>query len=213
LDHWGVTPDLMTAGKGISSGYSPLGAVLVNKKIDQAFEDTGSDFPHIFTYGFNPLSAAAGSAVLDILVKERLIERSATMGRYLSKRLKEIDDLPIIGDTRGKGLLHGVEFVKDKSTKAPFPREKQISRRMFKGMASRGVLPYIGTGTADGTLGDLRPMPTIHHHRGTDRRDHRLHRQDRARGSHPTLKSRQTSRFSSITNDKTLFAPRQYHGR
>lgn len=154
LDHWGVTPDLMTTGKGISSGYSPLGAVLVNKKIDQAFEDTGSDFPHIFTYGFNPLSAAAGSAVLDILVKERLIERSATMGRYLSKRLKEIDDLAIIGDTRGKGLLHGVEFVKDKSTKAPFPREKHISRRMFKGMASRGVLPYIGTGTADGTLGD-----------------------------------------------------------
>ncbi|MCW4049702.1 MAG: aminotransferase class III-fold pyridoxal phosphate-dependent enzyme [Candidatus Bathyarchaeota archaeon] len=154
MDHWGVTPDIMITGKGISSGYAPLGAILVRKRIDEAFEETSSGFPHIFTYGFNPLSAAAGSAVLDILVKERLIERSATMGRYLSKRLKELDDLPIIGDTRGKGLLHGVEFVKDKSTKAPFPREKQVSHRMFKGMASRGVLPYIGTGTADGTLGD-----------------------------------------------------------
>ena len=154
MDHWEVTPDLMITGKGISSGYAPLGAILVSKKIDEAFEETSSGFPHIFTYGFNPLSASAGSTVLDILVKEKLIQRAVKLGRYLGKWLKSLEDLPIVGDVRGRGMLHGVEFVEDKATKAPFAPEKRVSRRMFDGMASRGVLPYIGTGSVDGTKGD-----------------------------------------------------------
>ena len=154
MDQFGVVPDLMVVGKGISSGYSPLGAVIVGKKVDEVFENTSSDFPHIFTYGFNPLSAATGLAVLRILERERLIERAERMGRYFEKQLSTLGALPMIGDTRGLGLLHGVEFVKDKETREPFPAGEQVARRIFSGMASRGVLPYIGTGTLDGTRGD-----------------------------------------------------------
>jgi adenosylmethionine-8-amino-7-oxononanoate aminotransferase len=154
LDHWGVTPDIIVTGKGISSGYAPLGAMIISEKIVDHFEGTGSDFPHIFTFAFNPLSSAAGSTALKILVRENLIQRSAEMGEYLGRRLREIADLPLIGDVRGRGLLQGVEFVKDKATKEPYPPEKGVSKRIFKEMASRGVLPYIGTGSVDGSKGD-----------------------------------------------------------
>jgi len=154
MDHWGITPDLMIVGKGISSGYTPLGGVIVGKVIDGASEQTSAQFPHLYTYGFNPLSAATGLAVLRILEREGLIQRADKMGHYLAKELKTLEGLDIIGDTRGRGLLHGVEFVKNKETKEPFAPEKQVSQKMFKGMAARGVLPYIGTGTVDGTRGD-----------------------------------------------------------
>jgi adenosylmethionine-8-amino-7-oxononanoate aminotransferase len=154
LDHWGVTPDIIVTGKGISSGYAPLGAIIIGERIVDLFEGTGSDFPHIFTFAFNPLSSAAGSTALKILVREKLIQRSAEMGEYLGRRLREMVELPLIGDVRGRGLLHGVEFVKDKATKEPYPPEKRVSSRIFTEMASRGVLPYIGTGSVDGTRGD-----------------------------------------------------------
>jgi len=154
LDHWGVTPDIIVTGKGISSGYAPLGAMIIGERIVDLFEGTGSDFPHIFTFAFNPLSSAAGSAALKILVREKLIDRSTKMGEYMGKRLREIEGLPLIGDVRGRGLLHGVEFVENKDTKEPYPPEKVVSKRIFAEMASRGVLPYIGTGSVDGTRGD-----------------------------------------------------------
>jgi adenosylmethionine-8-amino-7-oxononanoate aminotransferase len=153
MDHWGISPDLMTVGKGISSGYTPLGGVIVGKIIDET-SLTMDQFPHLYTYGFNPLSAATGLAVLRILEREGLIQRAVKIGQYLAKELKTLEGLNIVGDTRGRGLLHGVEFVKNKETKEPFAPEKQVAQKMFKGMASRGVLPYIGTGTVDGTRGD-----------------------------------------------------------
>jgi adenosylmethionine-8-amino-7-oxononanoate aminotransferase len=154
LDHWSITPDIIVTGKGISSGYAPLGAIIIGDQIVDLFEEKHSDFPHIFTFAFNPLSSAAGSAALKILVEEKLIERSARIGEYMGKRLREIMELHLIGDVRGRGLLHGVELVKNKATKDPYPPEKGVSRRMFTEMASRGVLPYIGTGSVDGTRGD-----------------------------------------------------------
>jgi len=154
MDHWGVVPDLMVVGKGISSGYAPLGAIIVSEEIDELFEERSADFPHIFTFAFNPLAAATGSSVLKILVRERLIERAEKMGEYLEKGLKTLTDVPIVGDARGRGMLHGVEFVRDRETREPFAPEKRVSRRMFDEMASCGVLPYIGTGTVDGTRGD-----------------------------------------------------------
>lgn len=154
MDHWSVTPDIMVTGKGISSGYAPLGAIIIGEMINDLFEETSADFPHIFTYGFNPLSCAAGIAALKILIRENLIQRSEELGKYLGKKLQEIKGIPIIGDVRGKGLLHGIEFVKDKETKEPFAPEEGISKRMFAEMSSRGVLPYIGTGSVDGTQGD-----------------------------------------------------------
>jgi len=154
IDHWEIRPDLMITGKGMSSGYVPLGAVIVGKEIDEVFEQTSADFPHLFTYGFNPLSAATSLAVLHILLREDLIQCADKMGQYLAKELETLESLRIVGDTRGRGLLHGVEFVKDKKTKEPFDPEKKVAQRMFEGMASRGVLPYISTGTLDGTRGD-----------------------------------------------------------
>jgi hypothetical protein len=89
----------------------------------QAFEK--SERPAFFigyTYSGNPLSCAAGLAVLGYIEKNRLVERSAQMGKYLFERLARLKELPMVGDIRGKGLLLGIEFVKDKAKKTPFER-------------------------------------------------------------------------------------------
>jgi adenosylmethionine-8-amino-7-oxononanoate aminotransferase len=154
VDNWKVVPDIIVTGKGVSSGYTPLGAVIVGEKIDEVFKETQADFPHIFTFAFNPLSAATGLAVVRILQREGLIQQAEKRGRYLKKQLSTLEDIGIVGNTRGLGMLQGVEFVENKETKEPFSTEKNVARRMFEGMKTRGVIPYYGTGTADGTRGD-----------------------------------------------------------
>ena len=122
-EHWGVTPDIMTLAKGITSGYVPMGAAIARKEIADAFIGSkDASFRHIFTFGGHPVAAAAGLKNIQIIEEEGLVENSATMGTYLLDGLQELKEKhPIIGDVRGLGLMCGMELVKDRSTKETFP--------------------------------------------------------------------------------------------
>jgi adenosylmethionine-8-amino-7-oxononanoate aminotransferase len=117
----GVTPDLITCAKGITSGYAPLGAVLASPTIADAFlGEEGAKFMHGVTFGGHPASCAAALANLAILERERLCERSVTMGDYMIRELRAaVGDHPNIGDIRGRGLFMALELVHDRTSKQP----------------------------------------------------------------------------------------------
>jgi 4-aminobutyrate aminotransferase len=118
IEHWGVTPDIVTAAKALASGL-PIGATIAKEEVMDW--EGGS---HANTFGGNPIACAAGLQVIDIIREEKLLENATRQGAYLTKRLKEMQQkYPIIGDIRGKGLMIGVEFVKDRETKEPAAQE------------------------------------------------------------------------------------------
>lgn len=151
IEHWGVEPDIMATAKGLSSGYLPLGAVVASDRVYDAF---GGPFAHGHTYGSHPVACAVGSAVIDYIEEHKLVQRSAELGRHLLKRLGALHDHPSVGDVRGLGLFAGVEFVKDKESKDPFPPEVRFSRRVLERCIGNGLLVYPGMGTMDGVRGD-----------------------------------------------------------
>lgn len=154
IDHWGIRPDLMTAGKGSTSGYVPFGFCAASGEIFETVRD-GGGFVHGFTWSHNGLGAAVARAVLRRL-EEGLVERSRELGERVLKDLSAaLADCPIAGDVRGIGLMIGVELVKERDTKAPFPRAEQVTERVTADGRERGVLLYSSTGHADGVNGDL----------------------------------------------------------
>ncbi len=154
VDHWNVDPDIITLGKGVASGYAPLGAVIVGPRVVKAFAEGSGAFQHGFTYQAHPVSMAAGNAVLDVLGEKKLFGRVTEAGRELMYALEPLKSHPHIGDIRGMGLLAAIEFVKDKKTREPFPRESNIADRMRQAADHHGVLTYPGQGCVDGDRGD-----------------------------------------------------------
>jgi adenosylmethionine-8-amino-7-oxononanoate aminotransferase len=155
LDHWGVVPDMIVVGKGASAGYTPLGAVIARGFIHDAIRDGSGAFEHGFTYSANPLSAATGAAVLDVVRRRRLVARAARLGPKLGKILRRLGDRhPMVGDVRGLGLFWGMEFVRDRGTREPFDPALRVARRLGQEARERGLLLYPGTGSVDGTRGD-----------------------------------------------------------
>lgn len=155
IEHWDAQPDLIACAKGISGGYTPLGAVIVRPEIVGEVRGTGGSFVIGHTAGGNPLSTAIGKAVLDYTVKHKLVENAATVGAYFEQQLKGLMEMhPIIGDVRGLGLMLGVELVADRETKRPFPVEARVSKRVGDATFERGMVSYPGQGTADGVVGD-----------------------------------------------------------
>jgi taurine--2-oxoglutarate transaminase len=121
VEHEGVVPDIMTLAKGVTSGYVPLGGVMVNEKIAKHF-DTNVLWAGL-TYAGHPLACAAGVATVKAYRDERIIERGAKMGELLLKELRTIATRhPSVGDVRGKGLFIGIELVKDRGTKEMLER-------------------------------------------------------------------------------------------
>ncbi len=151
IDHWGVEPDIITAAKGLSGGYMPLGACIVSDGVAEAFK---GPFAHGHTYGSHPVSCAVGAAVLEYTVKHKLVERSAKLGEHLHKRLQDLYDHPTVGDIRGKGIFAGIEFVKDKATKEPFPADVAFYGRVVERCFEKRLLVYPGVATVDGYVGD-----------------------------------------------------------
>jgi adenosylmethionine-8-amino-7-oxononanoate aminotransferase len=154
VEHWGIVPDLILLGKGLSSGYAPLGAVLVSEKVWRAIAASSLTLEHGFTYQSHPPSLAAGLAVERYLEEHALFERARENGEYLVRCLEGLKGREYIGDVRGKGLLQVVEFVQDQAARQPFAPELKTAKRIFAELRSRGVLVYPGTGTADGVAGD-----------------------------------------------------------
>lgn len=155
LDHWGVTPDLITCAKGISGGYAPLGAVLAKPEFVQEIRSRSGSFVIGHTASGNPLSTAVGAAVLTYILDHGLIENAARTGAYFKQRLQELAAYhDIIGDVRGEGLLLGVELVIDREAKTSFPPGWGVSKRVGAATLARGLVSYPGTGTYDGVIGD-----------------------------------------------------------
>lgn len=159
VDHWGVAPDILVTAKGLASGYAPLGAVIVSQPVVEAIAAGTGSFIHGFTYSSHPISLAAGRAVLKHAESKGLVgaadsESTGTIANKLKQRLGRLRDVNFVGDVRGIGLLWAIEFVADKSTKAPFPFEKAFSGRVAQAAVERGLLVYPTQGCADGDSGD-----------------------------------------------------------
>jgi hypothetical protein len=153
LDHWGVRPDLLVAGKGTAGGYWPLGLCVASGKVFDTVRIKG--FVHGFTYSHHAVGAAAGRAVLALLAEERLVNASAERGAQLVDELRDgLADSAIVGDIRGLGLLIGVEFVRDRATGEPFDRSVRVTEQVVSAAKEIGLLLYPSTGCADGTRGD-----------------------------------------------------------
>jgi len=144
MEHWKVQPDIMSFAKGVSSGYLPLGGIMVSKAIKEAMDSVKLEdrWMHAYTYSGHPTCCAVGIANLAIMERERLWERSAAMGERLHKGLHAaFDDHPNLGDIRsGKGLLAAVELVEDQATKKMFDPEKKIGPRLMQEMTKRGLV-------------------------------------------------------------------------
>ena len=129
-EHWGIVPDVETYAKGITCGYIPLGACVINEKMANHFNEKG--FPHSYTYSGHAVSCATALAVIDYYEKEKLADNSAKMGVYMMDELRGMmDRLSVIGDIRGLGLFMGVELVKDRESKESLiprdlPREEKM---------------------------------------------------------------------------------------
>ncbi len=137
IEHWGVEPDIVCIAKGIASGL-PLGAMVARKSLM-----TWPPGAHGNTFGGNPISCAAALVTIRLL-EEGLIENAARLGEYALNRLQDMASRhPLIGDVRGKGLMIGVELVKDKDTREPIPeiRNKFIYRAFEKGLLLLGCGP------------------------------------------------------------------------
>ena len=155
VQHWNVEPDMILVGKGIASGYAPLGAVLVSRRVAEAFERGSGAFQHGFTYQAHPVATAAGNAVLDFVESQKLFQRVPVIAQELRSRLAAtLESHPHVGEVRGLGLLLGVEFVKNKSTREPFPREQNIADKIRDAALAENVLTYPSQGCVDGIRGD-----------------------------------------------------------
>ncbi|GAB2738102.1 aminotransferase class III-fold pyridoxal phosphate-dependent enzyme [Salinifilum aidingensis] len=119
-EHFGVRPDIIITAKGITSGYLPLGAVLVGDHIAETLGREG--FPMGYTYNGHPTACAVAQANLDIIERERLLARASEIGAYLTGKIAaELDDVPVVGEVRGVGMLLGIELVTDTTSRAPLP--------------------------------------------------------------------------------------------
>jgi adenosylmethionine-8-amino-7-oxononanoate aminotransferase len=154
VQHWNVEPDLILVGKGIASGYAPLGAVLVSERVVEAFERGSGIFMHGFTYQAHPVAAAAGSAVLDYCETQGLFERVAPASEVLRAALAPLAAHRHVGEIRGLGLLLGVEFLKSKTTREPFLRANNIAEKIRRAALEKNVLVYPAQGCVDGVNGD-----------------------------------------------------------
>ncbi len=154
IEHWGVEPDMILIGKGIASGYAPLGGVIVAPRVVEAFERGSGAFAHGFTYQAHPVAAAAGNAVLDHLETHRLFDRVTPAAQSLRAALAPFESHPHVGEIRGLGLLIGIEFVRDKTTRQPFEPGEGIAEKIRSAAMDEGVLTYPSQGCVDGTRGD-----------------------------------------------------------
>ena len=155
IEPYEVTPDIMTFGKGISGGYAALSGIAAGQRIVDTIAEGSGSFVHAQTFSHHPVACAAGVATMRYLKKHKLVERCATMGKALHKRLALLADLPHVGDVRGRGLLAGIEFVEDKASRTPFPRAAKFAERFADAALHAGLTVWPNVGHADGTNGDL----------------------------------------------------------
>ena len=159
VEHWGIAPDILVTAKGLSSGYAPLGAVIASRKVVDAIANGSGSFIHGFTYNAHPVALAVGRAVLGRIQSSRLVNAASSssrqsIGSTLKAALQELSSCRAVGDVRGIGLLWGIEFVADRSSKRPFAADVNFAGRVGQAAANRGLLVYPMQGCVDGYSGD-----------------------------------------------------------
>ncbi|HUX88291.1 MAG TPA: aspartate aminotransferase family protein [Chloroflexota bacterium] len=147
-DYYGVIPDLLCCGKGMSGGYAPLAAVLIAQRIWDAFlgdPEERIEFHHGHTFGGNPVACAAGLAALGQIKERKLVDNAREMGSYLRQRLADLAArYGFVGEVRGAGLLQGMDFVRDRATRQPFPLEVRPGKLVERAAKGRGLLLRTG---------------------------------------------------------------------
>jgi adenosylmethionine-8-amino-7-oxononanoate aminotransferase len=136
-DKFGYVPDIITCAKGMTSGYSPIGACIVSDRIAEPFWKGTDYFAHGYTFGGHPVSSAVAMANLDIFDREGLNEHVLKNEGAFRETLNKLNDLPIVGDVRGDGYFYGIELVKDKTTKETFDEDE--SERLLRGFLSKAL--------------------------------------------------------------------------
>ncbi|WP_374010692.1 aspartate aminotransferase family protein [Leifsonia sp. LS-T14] len=136
-DQYGYVPDMITCAKGMTSGYSPIGATIISDRIYEPFKHGNTSFYHGYTFGGHPVSAAVALDNLDIFEEERLNERVRENSPLFRAELEKLLDLPIVGDVRGDGYFFGIELVKDKNTKETFDDDE--AERLLRGFLSKAL--------------------------------------------------------------------------
>ena len=137
-ERYGYQPDMITCAKGLTSGYSPLGATIVSDRLAEPFLRTGTSFAHGYTFGGHPVSCAVALANLDIFEREGLLQHVRTHEGAFRGTLERLLDLPIVGDVRGDGYFYGIELVKDRATKETFTSEE--CDHLLRGFLSHALL-------------------------------------------------------------------------
>jgi adenosylmethionine-8-amino-7-oxononanoate aminotransferase len=130
-DDFGYVPDIITSAKGLTSGYSPIGAMIASDRLFEPFNDGKTVFGHGYTFGGHPVSSAVALANLDIFEREGINAHVKEMAPAFKATLEKLYDLPIVGDVRGEGFFYGIELVKDKATKETFNDEE--CERLLRG--------------------------------------------------------------------------------
>ncbi|MBE7159249.1 MAG: aspartate aminotransferase family protein, partial [Rhodospirillales bacterium] len=139
MGHWGVKPDLMSFAKGVTSGYLPLGGVVISKRLHEVLMDAPPEekFMHAATYSGHPACCAVGLANIDIIEREGMVERAQVEGDRFRAGLETLMTLPPVGEVRGIGMLAAIELVTDKETKAP---AKGLGAKVVAEAAERGLI-------------------------------------------------------------------------
>lgn len=150
-----IQPDIVTIGKGLGGGYSPIAGMLINQKIVDGLRQGTSAFNHGHTYQAHPVTCATALAVQNIVRRDNLISRVRKLGTVLQEMLfATFDGCEYVGQVRGRGFFWSIEFMRDKARKTPFPREFAFGLRVQKACFDMGVAIYPCPGTIDGWKGD-----------------------------------------------------------
>ncbi len=136
-DDFGYVPDMITCAKAMTSGYSPIGALVASDRLFEPFKRGTTSFAHGYTFGGHPVSAAVAMANLDIFEREGLTDRVKHNAPAFRSTLEKLLDLPIVGDVRGEGYFYGIEMVKDKATRETFDDDE--SERLLRGFLSKAL--------------------------------------------------------------------------
>jgi adenosylmethionine-8-amino-7-oxononanoate aminotransferase len=151
----GVVPDLLTIAKGLGGGYQPIGAVLAQGRIVEAFARGSGLFQHGHTYIGHAMACAAALAVQQVIERDGLLERVRQQGQGLAARLAAtLGGHPHVGDIRGRGLFWGLELVREREGKTPFDPQRRLHAAVRREAMARGLMVYPMGGTIDGRIGD-----------------------------------------------------------
>jgi adenosylmethionine-8-amino-7-oxononanoate aminotransferase len=163
IERFDVVPDILVFAKGVAAGYAPLGGFAVSNTLLEPMRRGTGRFEHNFTYAGHPIGTAVGAAVVNMLARDDVIERVATIEhRFFAALHDALADIPIVGDIRGMGLLAGVELVSDPATKQTFDQAALVAERAARCGLDERVIIYPCSGGVDGGGGDyLLVMPPL----------------------------------------------------